>query len=103
MFEYALVHSHLCQYLPRYDDNLERLGGNALRHAVNKPSVVVALPLGINQVPRDKNDNHHTGDGEGGRQYDAGHTVGALFAGERQTSRVALTTNRTVCVYSKKY
>lgn len=88
--------SHLCQDLPRHDNDLQRLKRDVPPHPLNH-----ALSLDPS-LPRCHVRYHDSGNqqrrhGENGGEHDATGAAGALAALETNLGRVTFAANRTIC------
>ena len=93
--------THLCQDLPRHDDDLHRLERNVPCHTLDQPLCLsVALARGCVRHDGDSQDeSHHR---ENNHQHDAGRAARALAANEAKLCRVSRAADSTICSHTKK-
>ena len=97
----GLQKTHLCQDLPRHDDDLHRLERNVPCHTLDQPSCLpMTLARGCVRHDGDsQGEGHHR---ENNRQHDAGRAARALAANEAKLCRVSRAADSTICSHTKK-
>ena len=87
--------THLCQYLPRNDRDLDRLQGYESRDARHNPGAY-RLPLPENHIPKPGHQHRRTDDEHDYRKCHAARFVGARSTAHAKTRREPIAADRTI-------